>query len=124
MGWRARSQYIAIAMKTNRIIAAFLLYAALGLLLGASLEGVAISIEKGDVTLDELVAGRKRERREQFQRVLDHTAVAAKEIGFWVLPVLLAVGLGAFFAHTEHRDGTAFHFENEPATVWDGCGDD
>jgi hypothetical protein len=111
-------------MKTNRVIAAFFWYAALGLLLGVCLEGVGVSLAKGDVTLDQLVTADDDEYRQHFQRVVDHTAVAAKEVGFWVLPVLLAAGLGAFFAHTEHRDGTTFHFETKPKSVYDTFGDD
>ena len=111
-------------MKTHRITAAFLWYAAVGLLLGVTLEGVGISVQKGDVTLAQLAAAHDDEYREHAKRVLDNTAVEAKTIGFWVLPVLLAAGLGAFFAHTEHRDGTAFHFENKRETVWDTLGDD
>jgi hypothetical protein len=98
-------------MKTNRIIAAFILYAAMGLVLGAFFEGACISFGKGD-KLD-LIAVNRQQSRQQFKRVLGNTAVAAKEIGFWILPVLLAAGLGAFMAHTEYRDGTAFHFDNE-----------
>ena len=110
-------------MKTDRIAKAFMLYAALGLLLGASLEGVGISLQKGDVTLDQLVADDEDEYREHFQKVVDNTAVAARNVGFWVLPVLLAAGLGIFFAHTEQRDGTAFHFQNEPDSPWDAFSD-
>jgi hypothetical protein len=113
----------AIVMKTNRIIAAFIWYAALGLLLGASLEGVGISLQQGDVTLAQLATGRKRESRQHFQRVVDNTVVAAKDIRFWILPILLAAGLGAFFAHTEHRDGTAFHFDNNCDPAADTYGD-
>jgi hypothetical protein len=112
-----------IVMKTNRIFAAFIWYAALGLLLGASLEGVGISLEKGDVTLAQLATGREQESRHHFQRVLDNTVVAAKDLRFWILPILLAAGLGAFFAHTEHRDGTAFHFDNKCDPVSETYGD-
>ena len=110
-------------MKSNRIIAAFIWYAAVGLLLGASLEGIGISVQKGDVTLHQLIAGNKQERRQKFQRVLDNTVVAAKQVNFWVLPVLLAAGLGAFFAHTEHRDGTAFHFDSKRDPLGETYGD-
>src|SRR5256885_10225207 len=110
-------------MKTIRIIAAFLWYAALGLLLGASLEGVCISLGKGQMTLDQMATANKQQSRQQFHRVLDNTVVAAKDIRFWILPVLLAAGLGAFFAHTEHRDGTAFHFDNKCDPVWKTYGD-
>ena len=112
-------------MKTKRITAAFLWYAALGLLLGALVEGVCISLEKGDVTLHQLLApDNKQESREQFQRVMDRTTIAANDIRFWILPILLAAGLGAFFAHLEHRDGTAFHFENKrdpPLETYGDC---
>jgi len=121
---RASIAVTAIVMKTIRIIAAFIWYAAVGLLLGASLEGVCISLGKGDVTLDQLATGNKRESRQHFQRVLENTVVAAKEIRFWILPVLFAAGLGAFFAHMEHRDGTAFHFENKrdpPLETYGDC---
>lgn len=100
-------------MKTTRIIAAFLWYAAVGLLLGASVEGVCISLGKGDMTLHQMAAANKRESRQQSKRVMDNAVAAAKDIRFWILPVLLAAGLGAFFAHTERRDGTAFHFDNQ-----------
>ena len=110
-------------MKTNRIFAAFIWYAAVGLLLGASLEGVCISLEKGDATLDQLATADKQQSRQQFQRVLDNTVVAAQDIRFWILPVLLAAGLGAFFAHTEYRDGTAFHFDNKRDPVSETYGD-
>jgi hypothetical protein len=113
----------AIVMNTNRIVAAFIFYAALGLLLGASFEGVCISLGKGDVTLHQLATGNKQESRKHFQRVVDHTVVAAKEIRFWILPTLLAAGLGAFFAHTEYKDGTAFHLDNRPDPLWDNAGD-
>jgi len=112
-------------MKTIRIIAAFIWYAAVSLLLSAFLEGVCISLHKGDVTLDRLLATpNKQESRQQFQRVLDNTVVAAKDIRFWILPVLLASYLGAFFAHMEHRDGTAFHFDNKrdpPLETYGDC---
>jgi hypothetical protein len=114
---------IAIVMKTNRIIAAFAWYAAVGLLLGASLEGVGISLEKGDVTLDQLATGNKQQSRQHFQRVLDNTVAAAKDIRFWILPILLAAGLGAFFAHTEYKDGTAFHFDNKCDPACETYGD-
>jgi len=113
----------AVVMKTIRIIAAFLWYAAVGLLLGASLEGVCVSLEKGDATLDQIATANKQESRQQFKRVLDNTVVAAKDIRFWILPVLLAAGLGAFFAHTESRDGTAFHFDNKRDPVWETYSD-
>jgi len=112
-------------MKTIRIIAAFTWYAAVSLLLCAFLEGVCISLHKGDVTLDQLLATpNKQESRQQFQRVLDNSVVAAKDIRFWILPVLLAAGLGASFAHMEHRDGTALHFDNKrdpPLETYGDC---
>jgi hypothetical protein len=114
----------AVVMKTIRIISAFVLYAAVALLLGVYLEGVGISLQKGDVTLDQMATANKQESREQFKRVQDNTVVAAKEIRFWILPVLLAAGLGAFFAHTEYRDGTAFHFDNKRDPAWETYGDD
>lgn len=106
-------------MNSNRVLAAFIAYAAAGLLLGASLEGLGISLQKGDVTLSQLAGANKQERSKQFNRILDNTAAAAKTFGFWVLPTLLATGLGAFFAHTERKDGTAFHFENNPISTWE-----
>jgi len=106
-------------MKKVRIIAAFIWYAAVGLLVGISVEGVCVSLAKGDFTLDELATARKKESRQQYKQVLKNTAVAAKDVGFWVMPALLAAGLGAFFAHTEHRDGTAFRFDNRCEPAWD-----
>lgn len=111
-------------MNNHRVLAAFCLYAALGLFAGAAVEGVGISIEKGDVTLAKLLTGRKRESREQVQRVVANTVAAAGEVRYWLLPVLLAVGLGVFFAHTEYRDGTAFHFDEQPDPTWDTYNDD
>jgi hypothetical protein len=112
-------------MKPKRILAAFLFYAAVGLLLCAAAEGVCISLHKGDVTLDRLLATpNKQESRQQFQRVLDNTVAAAKDIRFWVFPLLLAALLGASFAHMEHRDGTAFHFDNKrdpPLETYGDC---
>jgi hypothetical protein len=91
-----------------------------GLLVGAVLEGVGISLQAGDVTFDELVASPNKEKsRQQSKRVMDHTIAAAKDLRFWIFPVLLATGLGAFFAHTEHRDGTAFHFETKRGPWWE-----
>lgn len=106
-------------MLTNRIFLAFLLYAALGLFAGAALEGVGMSIHKGNVTLDKLIGGRKHERQEQYQLVFENTQVAAHQLNFWVLPVLLAAGLGIFFAHSEHTDGTAFQIEDQPDSAWE-----
>lgn len=109
-------------MKTDRIIAAFIWYAVVGLILGASFEGACISFAKGDLKLNEIAASRKQSRQ-QFHKALDNTALAAKEIRFWILPVLLAAGLGAFWAHTEYKEGTAFHFDHECDPGWEPDGD-
>jgi len=111
-------------MKTTRIIAAFVWYAAVGLLVGVALEGVGISLTKGDFTLDQFVTARRKEARQQYKQIMANTAVAAKDVGFWVMPVLLAAGLGIFFARTEHSDGTAFHFDNRCERMGDSWGDD
>lgn len=111
-------------MLTNRIFLAFLLYAALGLFAGAALEGVGISVQKGDVTLEKLIGGRKQERQQQYQVVFENTKVAAQQINFWVFPALLAAGLGIFFAHSEHTDGTAFQFEDQPDSAWESSSSD
>lgn len=111
-------------MLTNRIFLAFLLYAALGLFAGAALEGVGISVQKGDVTLQKLLGGRKRERREQYYVVYENTKVAAQQVNFWVLPVLMAAGLGIFFAYSEHTDGTALQIDDRPDSSWEYSYDD
>jgi len=94
------------------------------LLLGVALEGVCICLQKGDFTVDEFVTARPKESRKQSKQIMDNTAKYAKEVDFWVIPVLLAAGLGVFFAHTEYRDGTALHFDNRCQSALDACGDD
>src|SRR5262245_60474823 len=101
-------------MKTTRIIAAFCLYAALGFILGATFEGACISFAKGDLKLEQIA-----DDEQPFKIILDSTLEAAKEVRFWILPVLIAAGLGAFWAHVESRDGTAFDFEKECRPWWE-----
>jgi hypothetical protein len=101
-------------MKKSRIIAAFLIYAVAGLLFGAAFEGACTDFAERGARRNHIAGDRRLS-----QRILDKTVVAAKEIRFWILPALIAVGLGTFMAHTEHRDGTAFHFDNEPDSLGD-----
>jgi hypothetical protein len=105
-------------MKDIRVIVAFGLYAAVGLVLGVIFEGACIGFANGDLTFAQIA-----EDDQPYKKVLDTISAAAKDVRFWILPALIAVGLGAFWAHAERSDGTAFDFENESKPWWETYGD-
>jgi hypothetical protein len=100
-------------VKTVRVIAAFIWYAVLALFVGVAFQGACIGIGNGERTIDQLVTGQW-----QFKKVLSNASKNSKEPRFWIIPVLLAAGLGGFMAHMEFRDGTAFA-PGERESDWD-----